>query len=386
MKGTKKTSKVEKKNKNEKISILDKIDYKRKSEDNVKYIRHGLYVGYRGVLASYIFFVILFLVLAYIFLNNAFNIKTSDAYSVVEKVELDYTVNLVDPDNIFDHDYLYKNDYDNKVGFVSDFIGTIDFDYDYVFNASDVTSAQFIYSVDADLVIGNSDFSEIWLVKNYKLLVPQYDSLDNYLKKNFSNHISIDYNYYERIAQTLNSKFNGSCKLIINYNVEKEIDGEKNVKKSTVTVPLLVDKVKIVEDGFNTMVYSKDAHDGGLQLDNNVICYLGIFYLVLSSVLLVKFFSLLKEGKPKASPYDTMINNILKNHDKDIVEVDTLPTFSDYEIYKLSDFKELMDLHSNLKLPIMYYNVTSHVKCYLYVKNNTELYLLTIKAIDLEKK
>ena len=377
---------LKKENKKARFSILDKIDYKRKSKENVKYIRHGIYLGYKGVLISYIFFVCLFLVLAYVFLNNAFNVKTSEAYSVVEKVELDYTVNLIDPDNIFDHDYLYKNDYDNKVGFVSDFIGTIDFDYDYVFNANDVTSAKFVYSVDADLVIWNSDFSEIWLVKNYKLLVPQYDVLDNYLKKNFSNHISIDYNYYERIAQTLNSKFNGSCKLIINYNVEKEIDGEKNIKKSTVSIPLLEDKVRFVEDGFNTKVYSKDAHDGGLVLDNNIICYLGVFYLILSSVLLVKFFSLLKEGKPKASAYDEMVNNLLKTHDKDIVEVNTLPTFSEYEVYKVTEFKELVDLHKNLNLPIMYYNVTSHVKCHLYVKNNSELYLLTIKAVDLENK
>ena len=70
----------------------------------------------------------------------------------------------------------------------------------------------------------------------------------------------------------------------------------------------------------------------------------------------------------------------------DIVEVNTLPTFSEYEVYKVTEFKELVDLHKNLNLPIMYYNVTSHVKCHLYVKNNSELYLLTIKAVDLENK
>ena len=48
---------LKKENKKARFSILDKIDYKRKSKENVKYIRHGIYLGYKGVLISYIFFV-----------------------------------------------------------------------------------------------------------------------------------------------------------------------------------------------------------------------------------------------------------------------------------------------------------------------------------------
>ena len=32
----------------------------------------------------------------------------------------------------------------------------------------------------------------------------------------------------------------------------------------------------------------------------------------------------------------------------------------------------------------MYYEVAKHQKCHLYITNNTNLYLLTIKAVDME--
>ena len=53
---------------------------------------------------------------------------------------------------------------------------------------------------------------------------------------------------------------------------------------------------------------------------------------------------------------------------------------------KISKFEELLDVRDNLKLPIMYYVVTKHTKCCFYIKHNDDLYLLTIKSVDLEQK
>ena len=35
---------------------------------------------------------------------------------------------------------------------------------------------------------------------------------------------------------------------------------------------------------------------------------------------------------------------------------------------------------------VVYYNITKHEKGIFYIKNNDDIYLLTIKNIDLEKK
>ena len=55
-------------------------------------------------------------------------------------------------------------------------------------------------------------------------------------------------------------------------------------------------------------------------------------------------------------------------------------------LYIISKFEELLDVRDNLKLPIMYYVVTKHTKCCFYIKHNDDLYLLTIKSVDLEQK
>ena len=42
-------------------------------------------------------------------------------------------------------------------------------------------------------------------------------------------------------------------------------------------------------------------------------------------------------------------------------------------------------VRDNLKLPIMYYVVVKHHKCYFYITHGNKIYLNVVKAIDLEK-
>ena len=80
-----------------------------------------------------------------------------------------------------------------------------------------------------------------------------------------------------------------------------------------------------------------------------------------------------------------MILRILNEYDRLIVENGTGPDTRDCQVIKISKFEELLDVRDNLKLPIMYYVVTKHTKCQFYIKHDDELYLLTIKAVDLEQ-
>ena len=90
--------------------------------------------------------------------------------------------------------------------------------------------------------------------------------------------------------------------------------------------------------------------------------------------------------KDKKTSYDKYINRILNEYDRLIVESTTEPDIKHSNIIKLPNFRELLDVRDNLKLPIMYYVVTKHTKCCFYIKHNDDLYLLTIKAVDLEQK
>ena len=53
--------------------------------------------------------------------------------------------------------------------------------------------------------------------------------------------------------------------------------------------------------------------------------------------------------------------------------------------FSVNSFSELLDVRDNLRVPIMFYIVSPHIKSKFYIKYGDDLYLLTIKAVDLEK-
>ena len=59
---------------------------------------------------------------------------------------------------------------------------------------------------------------------------------------------------------------------------------------------------------------------------------------------------------------------------------------TDYNVIEVSKFTELLDVRDNLKMPINYYNIAKHEKGIFYIKNNDDIYLLTLKNVDLKGK
>ena len=76
----------------------------------------------------------------------------------------------------------------------------------------------------------------------------------------------------------------------------------------------------------------------------------------------------------------------MNEYDRLIVETSTAPDLKNARIIKINKFEELLDVRDNLKLPIKYYVVNNHQKCNFYINHGDELYLLVIKAIDIEER
>ena len=79
------------------------------------------------------------------------------------------------------------------------------------------------------------------------------------------------------------------------------------------------------------------------------------------------------------------INNELFEDDLELVEGVEDPIYSIIFIETGGSEQKFIKDVDNLKLPIKYYVVTEHQKCVFYVTHNNEIYVLTIKAVDLEK-
>ena len=48
--------------------------------------------------------------------------------------------------------------------------------------------------------------------------------------------------------------------------------------------------------------------------------------------------------------------------------------------------QELIDARDNLRLPIMYYSISKHNKCWFYILHGRKMYLYIVKAVDLEEE
>ena len=90
------------------------------------------------------------------------------------------------------------------------------------------------------------------------------------------------------------------------------------------------------------------------------------------------------ENKTKKTNYDKYITKILNEYDRLIVETTTGPNIQNKSIVKINRFNELLDVRDNLKLPIKYYVISEHQKCQFYIDHEEELYILTIKEVDIE--
>ena len=115
------------------------------------------------------------------------------------------------------------------------------------------------------------------------------------------------------------------------------------------------------------------------------ILYLASISIVLVIYFILNLYNLLCVLRNKKSIYEKYIGKVLKKYDKYIAESSTIIDLKKFDVIKIKNFDELMDVYNNLELPIVYCEVVKGQKSYFYIKNNKDIYLLQIKAADLEK-
>jgi len=131
-------------------------------------------------------------------------------------------------------------------------------------------------------------------------------------------------------------------------------------------------------NNYNSIVSQSD-----IVIDNIINIIISVILLVLSIVFLIKSIRLIGLINNKKSVYDKYVERLLTEYDRLIVETNTYPVREDTIIIKISKFAELLDVRDSLKMPIMYYSITKHHKCYFYIAHENKIYLNVVKSIDL---
>ncbi len=357
-------------------------------EKKVKLKRFHFSFGRRLLFYSASFLCLLFLSLY--FIANSFDLVYEEKVSFKETGNIDYSVCL-NKNDTFETECLGKN---SSYNYVASLINNISIKFNYTFGGNKLYLEKPLkYKIVGKLIIKNKENSYIYSEKEYVL---KNISSDNIITigsyYSIDDSISIDYSYYNNIANQFKSEYGVDIDsyLDVSFIVYNEVDAKYNIPNSSnlnIKIPLSLKSIKFEVSELNNNLEQTIIKEY-LSISDYVALIFGILLFSFSIYYFIRFIILIFPLLRKKNIYDKMLSKYMKEYDRLIVETESLPIFSDYNMLKIKSFEELLDVRDNLRLPIMYYNVTPHKKAYFYILHVNNLYVYTLKEVDLinEKK
>lgn len=360
-------------------------DKTKKRRSNFSRSNFKLYFGYNFRVFLYSIIMVVFFVLALFLFFKSIDVLDSESISYQENSDLDYKVYLK-KNNFYDADYLGKD-----MMYIANLIDKIVIDFKYFFNIDQAADIKFSYDVIAKLSIIDDVEKKIYYEKNFDLLSNKEYRMINKTSYDITEKVTIDYDYYNSLANNFRKSYgvNAVSNLVIYLKINK-INGENtgfklnNDSEMSLSIPLSKKSINI-EMQYNKINKSSYlTKEKSISLNSTFLMLLAVICLIFGFIFVVKVFKLLFMLFPKKSIYDKYINKIITEYDRLIVENFTAPKLDNANVISIKSFEELLDVRDNLKLPILYYCVSKHIKCYFYIRHDNDIYLMTVKAVDLE--
>lgn len=372
--------------KNKKIeNIKSEEENKFVEKKNFKKIK---YESFENKLIKQIILMVFTLILSLGMIYYALNNTNKESISYTQNGNVDYKVCLKE------NNFYSQNCLDKNMSYVSSLIKNVGLTFNYDLNTSEQLNVKTEYEVTAKLVISNAENTSKYFEQKYILQDKTSEGISQINNEyKISKNIDIDYDYYNTIASTFKSQYGVETNSYIEvsfqvFHANKENEDIRVPSPSPVilNIPLSQKSININMTASGVNKQETQNIESSIFTLNNIIClFIGIIALIIcliSSLKIAKMLTLIKEKK---NNYDKFIEKILREYDRLIVETSTLPKFNKYFLTKVNSFGELIDVRDNLRLPIMYYEVAKHQKCHLYIIDNKNLYLLTVKAVDMEE-
>lgn len=383
IKDTKNSPELDKKKKTKNIKSTEENKFVEK--ENFTKIK---YESFENKLIKQIILMVFTLILSLGMIYYALNNTNKESISYTQNGNVDYKVCLKE------NNFYSQNCLDKNMSYVSSLIKNVGLTFNYDLNTSEQLNVKTEYEVTAKLVISNAENTSKYFEQKYILQDKTSEGISQINNEyKISKNIDIDYDYYNTIASTFKSQYGVETNSYIEvsfqvFHTNKENEDIRVPSPNPVilNIPLSQKSININMTASGVNKQETQNIESSIFTLNNIIClFIGIIALIvclISSLKIAKMLTLIKEKK---NNYDKFIEKILREYDRLIVETSTLPKFNNYFLTKVNSFGELIDVRDNLRLPIMYYEVAKHQKCHLYIIDNKNLYLLTVKAVDMEE-
>ena len=299
---------------------------------------------------------------------------------------IDYRVYLVE-NEFYTEQFLPKGQ-----SYVTSLIDYIDINYNYLFNIDELASINFEYKIMGDLIIENNSNKKELLRKQYVIMDPKEKSLNNASELAFNEKFQINYSYYNQLANQFRSSLgvdtNSYLKVYLSLkkdsleNEKYQLHQESNINE--VIIPLSEKAIEINIDS-----KGNEETNQIMGSEKTIINYVNIILIVviiiISLFFIKKIIVSIKKMNRKRSEYDKYVNKLLKEYDRLIVETKTIIDFKKYNIVKVGEFTELLDVRDNLKIPINYYCIEKHIKGVFYIKSDNDIYILYLDSDTIKR-
>ena len=338
---------------------------------------------------SCICFITIIISLAFgtILLNKSFLFEDDRVIKYNEKSSVDYKVYLK-KNAFYEQEYLGKD-----MIYVAALIDKIAIDFNYQFNSEIEQDIDFTYNIVANLKISNSTGTKSYFEKTYTILNDKKVSMKDISNQNITESVSIDYPYYNSLASNFKQQYGveAESKLTVYMIINKSSDTNNTLvlgssNSMNVSIPLSERSVDIKLDYKEINETSSIIEKNTVSINDYLLLIMSgilVLYSLVATIFLIRMMSKLIHKK---SDYERYIDKILKEYDRLIAESKTLLSFAGKEIIYINKFTELLDIHDNLQLPIMYYEAIPQESSVFYISHENVIYLLEIEADNIPEK
>ena len=275
-----------------------------------------------------------------------------------ENNNINYKVYLKDND-FFDTPYI-----DQGKTYITSLIDYIHIDFNYNINFDNKVKSDLKYHIVATIESNKSDneVGNYW-TKNYNVTDIKEKNFKDVNNYSISESIDIDYNKYNEILNEFKKSMGLSDSagvLKIYLEIDSNVEGNEVKKpiKSNMLLKLPLSQLAI-EASIESNANNKANELVSIVRVNNpiykVLLASSAVMFIISILLLVSSIKVRKKYRIK-NEYDIKLKKILTAYDSIIVNVSALPDIKKCNLIEVESFNELIDAHSEIRMPINYYH------------------------------
>ena len=330
----------------------------------------------------------LFVTLSFLCFKKSIIIQKEQNVSYQEYGNPNYKIYLKD-NNYYKQDYL-----DKDMSYIANLIDYILIDYNYKFVSDTELNGEYYYKIVATLEIRNPKNNSLFYIEKYDLSEEKFYPIKNEKEYVINETVDINYDYYNAIANNFESSYgvDTESKLTVGLELHRKIDGTlvsnsdiNSDDKINLIIPLSEKTINLKTEPLAMKNRNVIVSLNHYKIDDIKYLILAVLFLVLALITFIYITKKTISLMPKGNAYDKMLRKILRQYDRLIVNVNTMPDFKTSNTIEVNSFYELLDAKDNIHNAIFYYEVTPHQQCHFYINSDNNFIVYTLKNSNLKK-